>query len=83
VNNQQTPWQSLRQRWQQVCNAPAGQALPSPCVSVCIMKTDADECQGCLRTLNEIAGWGMSTPSQQRMIWQRLGSRIEQHFNGD
>jgi predicted Fe-S protein YdhL (DUF1289 family) len=76
-----TPWQSLRQRWLQVSQTPAGQALPSPCVSVCIMKPDANECQGCFRTLEEIAAWGMSTPAQQRIVWQRLGQRITQHFN--
>jgi hypothetical protein len=33
-----TPWQSLRQRWQQVQQVPDNQALASPCMSVCIMK---------------------------------------------
>jgi hypothetical protein len=30
-----------------------------------------------------VSRWGMSTPAQQREIWQRLGQRIAQHFNGD
>ena len=75
-----TPWQSLRQRWQQVDRTPEGQSLVSPCMSVCIMKADADECHGCLRSLDEIAHWGMSSPQQQRAVWQRLGQRIQQHF---
>ena len=75
-----TPWQSLRQRWQQVDRTPQGQPLVSPCMSVCIMKTDADECHGCLRSLDEIARWGMSSPQQQHAVWQRLGQRIKQHF---
>ena len=75
-----TPWQSLRQRWQQVERTPEGQSLVSPCMSVCIMKTDVDECHGCLRSLDEIARWGMSSPLQQRAVWQRLGQRIQQHF---
>ena len=75
-----TPWQSLRQRWQQVERTPQGQSLVSPCMSVCIMKADADECHGCLRSLEEIASWGMSSPLQQRAVWQRLGQRIQQHF---
>jgi predicted Fe-S protein YdhL (DUF1289 family) len=45
------------------------------------MKADADECLGCLRTMDEIATWGMSTPAQQQLVWQRLGQRIMQHFN--
>ena len=77
----QTPWQSLRQRWQQVQRVPEDQVLASPCMSVCIMKSDADECHGCLRSIEEIARWGMSSPQQQRAVWQRLGLRIEQHFN--
>ena len=77
----QTPWQSLRQRWQQVQQVPEDQALASPCMSVCIMKSDADECHGCLRSLDEIARWGMSSPQHQRAVWQRLAQRIEQHFN--
>jgi predicted Fe-S protein YdhL (DUF1289 family) len=79
----QTPWQSLRQRWQQVQQVPDNQALVSPCMSVCIMKADADECHGCLRSIDEIARWGMSSPQQQRAVWQRLAQRIEQHFNKD
>ena len=75
-----TPWQSLRQRWLQVDRTPEGHSLVSPCMSVCIMKTDADECHGCLRSLEEIARWGMSSPLQQRAVWQRLGQRIQQHF---
>jgi predicted Fe-S protein YdhL (DUF1289 family) len=43
----------------------------------------ADECHGCLRSIDEIARWGMSSPQQQRAVWQRLAQRIEQHFNGD
>ncbi|MEY3699188.1 MAG: hypothetical protein RL631_1841 [Pseudomonadota bacterium] len=78
-----TPWQALRQRWQAVQFAPADQMLASPCVSVCTMHNERDECLGCLRSIDEIARWGMSTPAQQREIWQRLGQRIAQHFNGD
>jgi predicted Fe-S protein YdhL (DUF1289 family) len=44
------------------------------------MKTDADECHGCLRSLDEIARWAMSSPQEQHAVWQRLGQRIQQHF---
>jgi predicted Fe-S protein YdhL (DUF1289 family) len=43
------------------------------------MHEDIDVCQGCLRTIEEIARWGMSTPVQQRAIWQRLGDCIQAH----
>lgn len=77
-----TPWHTLRQRWEAVQRTPVDQTLVSPCVSVCTMHADKDECQGCLRRIDEIAHWGMSSPAQQRLVWQRLGQRIAQHFNG-
>lgn len=74
-----TPWPVLQARWQQVQQTPHGQPLVSPCVSVCTIHEDIDVCQGCLRTIEEIARWGMSTPVQQRAIWQRLGDFIQAH----
>jgi predicted Fe-S protein YdhL (DUF1289 family) len=47
-------------------------------MSVCIMKTDADECWGCLRSLEEIASWSVYTPAEQQLVWQRIGAQIEQ-----
>ena len=79
----QPPWQALRQRWEAVSRTPDGEPLVSPCVSVCTMQVDMDECQGCLRSIDEIAHWGMSTSAQQRLVWQRLGERIQQHFHKD
>jgi predicted Fe-S protein YdhL (DUF1289 family) len=49
-------------------------------MSVCVMKTDADECWGCLRTLDEVAHWSIYTPAEQRSVWHRLSQRIQQHF---
>ena len=37
---------------------PAG-PVPSPCISVCRMDAVTGWCEGCFRTLDEIAGWGM------------------------
>jgi len=44
------------------------------------MKDHADECHVCLRGIDEIARWGMSTPPQQLVVWQRLGLAIDKHF---
>ncbi len=77
-----TPWPTLHQRWQQVQACPVNEACASPCVSVCIMKTDADECWGCLRSLDEIAHWSVYLPAEQRLVWQRIGAQIEQHNAG-
>lgn len=46
-------------------------------MSVCIMKTDADECWGCLRSLEEIANWSIYSPTEQRVVWQRIGAQID------
>jgi predicted Fe-S protein YdhL (DUF1289 family) len=51
-------------------------------MSVCIMKTDADECWGCLRSLEEIANWSVYSPIEQHIVWQRIGAQIDQHSAG-
>ena len=33
--------------------------MPSPCISVCRMDAVSGLCEGCFRTLDEIAAWGM------------------------
>jgi predicted Fe-S protein YdhL (DUF1289 family) len=75
-----TPWQALQQRSLEVEQSPQDQSCASPCMSVCVMKTDADECWGCLRTLDEVAHWSIYTPAEQRGVWHRLSQRIQQHF---
>lgn len=45
------------------------EALPSPCVSVCRMTPDGGHCQGCFRTLDEIARWSQASNEARRAIW--------------
>ena len=75
-----TPWQALQKRWLQVQQSPVDEACASPCMSVCVMKTDADECWGCLRSLDEVAHWSIYSPAEQRRVWLRVAQRIQQHF---
>lgn len=56
----------------------AGTAVPSPCVSVCRMDARTGLCEGCFRTLDEIAGWGMASEPQKRQLWQLLVERASQ-----
>jgi predicted Fe-S protein YdhL (DUF1289 family) len=43
--------------------------LKSPCVDVCILDPDSGLCQGCLRTLDEIARWSeMSEVERERVV---------------
>ena len=54
----------------------AGSAdVPSPCISVCIMDGATGWCQGCLRTIGEIAAWsGMDNLGKQR-VWACMEDR--------
>ncbi len=52
--------------------------VPSPCISVCRMDAAAGVCEGCFRTLDEIAAWGLAPEAQRRAIWQAIAQRAEQ-----
>ncbi|MFZ4289357.1 DUF1289 domain-containing protein [Variovorax sp. HJSM1_2] len=72
-----TPRQQLRTR------ALAAQALPadavevlSPCVSVCRMSPATALCEGCLRTIGEIADWSRMAPDGKRVVWARIEERL-------
>jgi predicted Fe-S protein YdhL (DUF1289 family) len=52
-------------------------AVPSPCVSVCRMNMDTDLCEGCLRTLDEIAAWGRMSEDDKRDVWAALAKRLD------
>lgn len=49
--------------------------VPSPCISVCRMDAVSGWCEGCFRTLDEIAEWGMSSEAQKRAVWKLLLER--------
>ena len=66
----------LRRRLHQVKSTPAGEFLPSPCVSVCTMDPASGLCGGCFRTLEEIADWAMQSPDAQRAIWHQVEQRM-------
>ena len=52
------------------------QAEPlSPCINVCSIDEQSGYCRGCLRTLNEIAGWGGLSAQQKRHILSQLTAR--------
>jgi predicted Fe-S protein YdhL (DUF1289 family) len=49
--------------------------VPSPCVSICVLDARGRVCTGCLRTLDEIAGWVSFTPDEKRAIVAALPAR--------
>lgn len=40
------------------------------------MEATSGLCQGCLRTLDEIAGWSAMTDAGKRAVWHRIGQRV-------
>ena len=56
----------------------ASPRVPSPCISVCRMDAVTGWCEGCFRTLDEIAAWGMATEEDRRRVWRVLVERARQ-----
>jgi len=52
-------------------------AVPSPCINVCRMDAATGWCEGCQRTLAEIAAWGGLSDEDKRAVWQALPARRE------
>ena len=60
--------------------APAAHAgletpVPSPCINICRMEAEGGLCEGCLRTLDEIAAWSQLPNAARRRIWAALEGR--------
>lgn len=49
--------------------------VSSPCVSICRIDPASGWCEGCLRTIDEIAAWGTLRDDARRAIWSRLEAR--------
>ena len=54
----------------------AGGEILSPCISVCDMRASTSLCQGCFRTVEEIAGWGNASDAAKLAIWARIEARM-------
>jgi len=49
--------------------------VASPCLNICRMNPETGLCEGCLRTLDEIAAWSVLTDAQQRDVLAQLPAR--------
>jgi predicted Fe-S protein YdhL (DUF1289 family) len=67
----------LAKRARLVCAGLAAD-VPSPCISVCKLDSATDFCEGCYRTLDEIAAWGRLDDESKRAVWQLIAQRLEQ-----
>ncbi len=52
-----------------------GQNVPSPCISICNISAQDGLCEGCLRTLDEIARWSALDEPGRRRVWALMGER--------
>ena len=49
--------------------------VPSPCNSICRIDAASGWCEGCLRSLDEIAAWSTLNEAGKRAVWLELGRR--------
>lgn len=56
--------------------------VPSPCNSVCRMNPRTGWCEGCFRTIEEIASWSRMEDDEKRAVWIQLQQRREQEATG-
>lgn len=61
-------------------SAAAG-GVPSPCISVCRMMENTGWCEGCLRTLDEIAVWSLLDDAEKNAVWDALEQRRSGQHN--
>jgi uncharacterized protein len=49
--------------------------VPSPCTGVCRMNAASGWCDGCLRSLAEIASWSQLDDAAKRRVWRLIAAR--------
>jgi predicted Fe-S protein YdhL (DUF1289 family) len=56
------------------------QPVSSPCNGICRIDTDSGLCEGCARSMDEIATWGSSSEERReeilRLVHERMGARL-------
>ena len=50
-------------------------AQASPCLSICRMHAGTGWCEGCARTIDEIAAWGGLDEATRQRVWAVLPQR--------
>ena len=56
----------------------ASHQVASPCVSICNIDDATGLCEGCFRTLDEIAVWSQMDNTAKREVWSRITQRAAQ-----
>lgn len=55
---------------------------PSPCIGVCVINEQTQLCDGCFRSLDEIAAWWDYSPAQKRVVLAQLDGRLASIMEG-
>lgn len=56
--------------------------VSSPCMGVCTLDPEQRHCNGCLRTLDEIARWSNMCPAEREAVWAALAARKRGRLEG-
>jgi predicted Fe-S protein YdhL (DUF1289 family) len=54
---------------------PSGGVVTSPCIGICHMNPKTGLCEGCLRTIDEIANWSTGSEEWKRAVWKEISRR--------
>jgi predicted Fe-S protein YdhL (DUF1289 family) len=55
--------------------AAPGADVASPCNNVCRMNPETELCEGCFRTLAEIAAWSVMSDAEKRRVLAQVPAR--------
>ena len=50
-------------------------SVQSPCINVCRMDAKSGLCEGCARSLDEIAAWSVMDDAEKQAVWDALPQR--------
>lgn len=53
-------------------------AVSTPCIEICVIDPTSKLCEGCGRTLTEIAQWGQLSEAERRAIMIELPERLRE-----
>ncbi|WP_326541129.1 DUF1289 domain-containing protein [Pseudorhodoferax sp.] len=54
--------------------------VPSPCINICHIDAASGWCEGCQRTLDEIAAWSTLSDDAKHAVWLQLDARRDVLF---
>ena len=68
----------VRQKWRELAALAPGEPVPSPCNSICRIAQASGLCEGCLRSIDEIAVWSRLDDAGKRAVWARIELRLQE-----